>query len=107
MGWDITLEKDGEVVEVDRHAEGGTVPLGGTTQASISITYNYSPLFSFRVLDGNRADHTVPMLRAMVGYFGVYRSRNYWDCTPGNVGYACSILLGWAERHRDAVWRVT
>lgn len=44
MSWDIYLDQDGGTVEVERHEEGGTFALGGTTRAELNITYNYGAL---------------------------------------------------------------
>ena len=30
---------------------------------------------------------------------------SYWMSTPGNAGYALSILLSWAKQHPEATWK--
>lgn len=119
MGWWVNLEKDGYCVRVDKHSEGGTFQVGGTTSARVSVTYNYgqffvdawdedlegSPLPS--MLDGREAGETIPLLEKAVGFLGRYPGKSYWAKTPGNAGKALALLLSWAREHPDAVWRVT
>lgn len=54
MSYDISLYNantdPGEVVEVERHEDGGTYVLGGTTEAHLDITYNYS-WFYYHLID--------------------------------------------------------
>ena len=43
MSYDVELkDKNGNLVRVDRHAEGGTYMIGGSTEGHLNITYNYS-----------------------------------------------------------------
>lgn len=107
-------------VSVEIHQEGSTYAVGGTTAADISITYNYGKLFrdAFpdtepdkpnvlgRMLDGKRAGDVVETLTNAVEQLGTTRDRNYWLATPGNAGYALSVLLRWAKQHPDAVFNV-
>jgi hypothetical protein len=43
MGWWVTLE--GESGKVDSHFEGGVLTVGGSVEPTMSVTYNYSPLY--------------------------------------------------------------
>ena len=106
MSWDISLENDRGPVVVDRHAEGGTYPLGGTTRAELNVTYNYADLFPFRELDGQRAGDTRERMREAIAVLGTQRDQDYWTPTPGNVGHALEILLAWADQYPEATWRV-
>jgi hypothetical protein len=107
MSWDIYLEKNSVVVEVDCHTEGGTYVLGGTSEGVLNVTYNYRNQYHFGLLHGERAGDTIESLRDAVNRLGTDRDKNYWAPTPGNAGYACSILLKWARSHPSAVWRVS
>lgn len=91
---------------VDTHAEGGTYVLGGTPRAELNVTYNYGSFFDFRSLNGRTGRETIARLREAVELFGTDRDVDYWARTPGNAGYACSILLKWATEHPDGIWRV-
>ena len=107
MSYDISLnDSSGHTVMVDRHWEGGTFALGGSTDADMNITYNYSRLFPFRDLHRKRAGDTIDQMQAAVDHLGKDRDDDYWTPTKGNVGYAVSILLDWARQHPDAVWEV-
>lgn len=115
MSYDVSLEDEsGTCVAVDRHTEGGTYAVGGTVDADLNVTYNYS-WFYFRYLDkkhglrwlsGKRASETIEKLEAAVKELGDNTYEDYWAPTPGNAGYALAVLLGWAKQYPDATWRV-
>lgn len=100
-------------VEVARHAEGGTYQLGGTNAAELNVTYNYGRFYypqlpeGLRTLHEKRAADCIEMLEERVQALGTNRDGDYWAATPGNAGYALSILLAWAKEHPDAVFRVS
>ena len=114
MSWWVSLEESGKPVEVSRHEEGGTYALGGTTEADLSITYNYSPYFykylnvdkGLRFLHEKQAVDTVKALAYATFKLGAVRDDDYWKATPGNAGYALSILLQWAMDNPTAIFRV-
>lgn len=65
MSWWVYLNgEDGEPVEVERHAEGGTYAVGGVPKAELNVTYNYGTYYrhvwdtddSLRYLDGETAE---------------------------------------------------
>lgn len=109
----VLLGKDGQPVQVDRHRDGGTYVLGGTTEADLNITYNYGGhIFPWidggiRGLHGKRAGDCIDDLTRAVEALGVERDRYYWAATPGNAGYALSILLRWARQHPNATFDVS
>lgn len=112
MSYDVSLMRFGQVVEVEHFTEGGTYPLGGTNEAHINITYNYSFFFhhfldkdhGLRWLYGKEAQATIERLEEAVKILGTRQYPDYWADTPGNAGYALSILLKWAKQHPDAIW---
>jgi hypothetical protein len=93
-------------VEIEPHAEGGTYAVGGTSEATVNVTYNYSKHFWFRDLHGKTGGETAKQLREAVQKLGTERSADYWEPTPGNAGAAVALLLSWAEQHPEAIWRV-
>lgn len=108
----VDPETEGSV-RVDNHAEGGTYVLGGTTEAILNVTYNYSAHIcehlsaeGLRWLDGRAAAETTDALRSAVAELGAERDDDYWAETEGNAGHALSVLLRWAEQHPQAIWRV-
>jgi len=108
MSYDISLlnPETKKPAEVIRFHEGGTQPLGGSTEATLNVTYNYSDKFSFRDLNNKKASNTIKIMEEAVKKYGTETSENYWDSTPGNVGYAIFILLGWAKQYPDYIWEV-
>lgn len=113
MSYDIDLlGKNGEIVKVETHSEGGTHVFGGTTAASLNVTWNYAQFFDtidkkqgIRWLYGKKASECVQRLREAIGILGTDQDEDYWTATQGNAGHALEILLKWAEQHPDAEFR--
>jgi hypothetical protein len=88
--------------------------LGGTMDAMLNVTYNYGPFFYEALdaekglwwLDGKTAGQSMGRLEAAVDKLGASRDSDYWKATPGNAGYALSVLLGWARQHSCVKWYV-
>ena len=97
--------------EVHRQ-DGGTYILGGTGACRLNVTYNYSDQFKphfdggLWLLDGKSASEMIPVLEHAVTELGTERALDYWEPTPGNAGYALSILLGWAQEHPEGKFEV-
>ena len=108
MSWWVSLvdPETKEIVEVPRFQEGGSQVLGGTTVGDLNVTYNYRKHYDFKDLNGQVAGDMIEDLEIDVQKLGVVRTNDYWDPTPGNVGFALSILLAWARRHPTAVFEV-
>lgn len=108
MSYDISLSnpETGETLEVGNHQEGSIIAIGGVPFADMNVTYNYSKHFDFRSLHGKTGQETIPVLAEAVRRLGTIRDRDYWATTPGNAGYACSVLLGWAAQHSTGKWDV-
>ena len=117
MSYDIDLKnKDGQVVSVDKHEEGGTYCMGGIAKASLNVTYNYSPFYrcfldkdyGIRWLYGKTGEQSIPRLEHAIKKLhplgGDRRFENYWAPTPGNASYALQILLSWAKQHPTATF---
>lgn len=109
MSYDVSLEGAGPVKRI---SEGGTQVLGGSTEAELNITYNYSEVynllgFNISQLNGQKAGDWIPELDALVSRLGTKQFTDYWAPTPGNAGYALSILLEWAKQYPDAIFRVS
>ena len=112
MSWWVSLEENGKPVKVSRHEEGGTYVLGDICDAELSIPYNYSPYFykylsverGLRFLHEKQAVDTVKALAYATFKLGAVREDG--KTTPGNAGYALSILLQWAMDNPTAIFRV-
>ena len=101
-------------LNVDQHSEGGTYVLGGTIDAELNVTYNYSVHIrsamhpdGLRFLHERQAAEAIPFLERAVASLGTERDPDYWAPTAGNAGYALNILLTWARKHPDGVFRVS
>ena len=115
MSWWVSLlDEHGVLVYVPRFIEGGTYPVGGTEQAELNITYNYSkwyhqhfmPRSGLQWLHNKVAFDTIGQLERAVKELGTIQDTNYWASTPGNAGYALSLLLKWAKQHPKAIFVV-
>lgn len=116
MSWDIYLRNGDDLATVERHEDGGTYVVGGTTEAHLNVTWNYGEVI-YRMglfdgaglkefLHGKQAADVIPALEDAVKRLGTFRYRDYWAPTPGNTGYALNILLIWARQHPTAVFEV-
>jgi hypothetical protein len=119
MSYDIDLVKDGKVCEIPNHTEGGIFALGGSTKASLNVTYNYACFYywfldknlGLKWLFGKQAKDTIERLEKAVyilteeaGFGSNIYEKDYWASTPGNAGHALKVLLSWAKLHPDAKW---
>lgn len=117
MSYDISLIKDGVVCGVKSHQEGGNIVMGGSSEASINITWNYAFFFynfldkrkGIRWLYGKSGKETIARLekavKSLTGWMGdgIYE-KDYWAPTFGNAKHALEVLLGWAKQHPDGIW---
>lgn len=97
MSYDISLAC--ELTE-PHHLKGGTYAMGGTTEASLNVTYNYSPHFyrvmgekGIRTIYGMSASESLGVLASAVGALGDDRSDDYWTSTEGNAKAALLDLM--------------
>lgn len=121
--WVYLENEDGCRCIIDRHEEGGTYAIGGTADAVLNVTYNYSWFYKrclgegdLRWLDGRQAAECIEQLDKAIGELGTDQHHSgcdpdapidYWAPTPGNAGYALNILLGWARQYPNARFRVS
>lgn len=112
MSYDLGLYINDVPVKVKHFAEGGTQVMGGTDDAELNITYNYS-WFYYQCLDkenglrwlyGKSGKEAEPRLSAAVEILGTRQNSDYWADTPGNAGHALNILLEWARQYPDAIF---
>jgi len=116
MSYDIRLVDDkGETIYLpESHAlRGGTYALGGTTEAWLNVTYNYSQFFhaaldaekGIRWLYGRRARDCVAALEKAIAVLGTTTDDDYWRATPGNAGAALNNLLTLARLCPDGIFQ--
>lgn len=115
MSWWIYLnDSNGQPVQIEKFSEGGTYAVGGISEATLNITYNYSRIFQeylhpegLRWLNEKKASEVLPALVNAVDQLGIQRDNDYWKATKGNAGLALSILAQWAKDNPDAMFLVS
>lgn len=118
MSYWIELQVDGKMVELQQShtLRGGTYALGGTTEATLNITYNYWKYFhkvfgenGIRGLYGRNVADGITWLMGGLRQLEGVPDDNYWAATEGNAKKAIEdlITLGGlvlGEGHFNAVW---
>lgn len=116
MGYDIKLKDavSGETILFDspHQIRGGTYAVGGTDEAWLSVTYNYSKHFyrvvdekdGIRVLYGKTGAESIPILKEAISKLKNDVSDDYWEATEGNAKQALVGLLAFAQLRPDGIW---
>lgn len=115
MSYDIDLvdpvSKEVLVLDTPHQMKGGTYCVGGTSQASLNITYNYANHFTkvlgeggIRSIYGKTAVETIPVLENAISQLGDDVSDDYWAATEGNAKRSLIQLLALARLRPDGVW---
>ena len=107
------MDEHNRPVQVERHSEGGTYEIGGTTDASLNVTYNYAKFFrdtidedeGIRWIVNKTGEECISKLHSAIRELGTVQDDNYWKATEGNAGHALSILMLWAKQYPNAVFR--
>jgi hypothetical protein len=115
MSYDIRL-LDPETKEqiyfgTPHQLKGGTYALGGTTEAWLNVTYNYSSHF-YRVLGekgirsiyGLTGAASIPILEAAAAKLADDFDHDYWKPTEGNAKLAIFNLVELARAAPHGVW---
>lgn len=102
MSYDVSVvDTDGnEVVLSSTNVEqGGTYAIGGTRDAWLNITYNYSEFFRKQLgsdgiyrLDGMKPEEALPLVENAVDNMVGERDADYWAKTEGNAKAALTSL---------------
>jgi hypothetical protein len=115
MSYDISLNDPvtGETIELDdsHQMKGGTYAIGGTPEASLNVTYNYSKYYyktyqenGIRTIYRMSGAESIPILQKMADNLGDDVSDNYWEPTEGNAKRPLMQLLAFAKMRPDGVW---
>ncbi len=115
MSYDIDLKDpvSGKVLQLDSPhlMRGGTYCLGGTTDASLNVTYNYGTHFrrvlgeeGIRTIYGMTGSESIPVLEGGISQLGNDTDEDYWKPTEGNAKRALTQLLALAKMRPDGVW---
>lgn len=116
MSYDIELcdpiTKKPIEFETPHHMTGGTYQQGGTTQAWLNVTYNYTKFYDsamseekgIRVIYGMSGAESIPILKAAISKLGNDIDDDYWKPTEGNAKRALIQLLAFAQMRPDGIW---
>lgn len=115
MSYDLGLKDSvsGEWLQLDEphQMKGGTYCVGGQTEATFNITYNYADHFyrvigpeGIRTLYGKSGAETIPMLKEAIQELGDDVDDNYWKSTEGNAKRSLQSLLALAQMRPDGIW---
>jgi hypothetical protein len=122
MSYDINLLDPitKNVIEInDAHfLRGGTYKIGGSTELSLNMTYNYSEFLhkviqpqntpsedksGIRSLYGMTALEAIPILEAAISNLKDDFDNDYWKPTEGNTKCALNNLLTMCKMRPDAI----
>lgn len=99
------------VVEQKHTIAGGTYQLGGTTNLSFNITWNYAPHLrkalgenGVRTIYGMTGEESIPILEAGIAKLGDDINNDYWESTEGNTKTALRSLLELAQLGLTGIW---
>jgi len=115
MSYDIELidPVTKAVLELDapHDMRGGTYAVGGSSEASLNITWNYAPILyrvlpeGIRGLYGKTGAESIPLLKDAISKLGDDVHPDYWTATEGNVKKALCQVLALAQMRPDGVWQ--
>ena len=116
MSYDISLNDPvtKEVIQFDSPHQivGGTYALGGTKEAWLNITYNYS-IFYYKVINkkdgirylyGKTGAEAIPILEKAIKKLKDDVNPDYWEATQGNAKQALYGLLAFAKMRPDGIF---
>lgn len=115
MSYDIELLEPvtQKVIEFENahQIKGGTYALGGTTEAWLNITWNYSKFYyrafgeqGIRTIYGMTGAESIPVLKSAMEKLGDDVVDDYWASTEGNAKKALAGLLAFAQMRPDGIW---
>ena len=117
MSYDIDLNcpVTNKVIKFDfnHNMKGGTYAVGGTNEASLNVTYNYAPIFyklfhekGIHTLYGMSGSESISLISTAILKLSDDVSKDYWECTEGNVKKVLYQLLSFAKMRPDGIWSV-
>jgi hypothetical protein len=115
MSYDIDLvdpvTRETLHTEVPHQMNGGTYALGGTTELTFNITYNYYKHFrrvmgenGIRSIYGKSGAESITILKNAISQLGDDVSEDYWNATEGNAKRSLFSLLAMAQLRPDGIW---
>jgi len=115
MSYDISLldPVTKETIQLDdnHYIRGGTYAVGGTTEAWLNITYNYSKFYydvigknGIRSIYGLSGAESIPILKNAISLLKDDVDNDYWKATEGNAKRSLLGLLALAQLRPDGIW---
>lgn len=115
MGYSIRIvdkfTRETLMLNARHEIRGGTYELGGTCEAWLDVTYNYSKYFErvlgksgIRTLYESSSKESLPLLRDCIEKLEGYPSLDYWEATEGNARQALISLYSLALLYPDGIW---
>lgn len=116
MSYDISLvdpvTRETLSLDAPHHMRGGTYPVGGSTEASLNVTYNYGMHLraafnsdkGIRTIYGMSGAESLPILERAISELDDDVDPDYWKSTQGNTKRALTQLLALAKMRPDGVW---
>lgn len=118
MSYDMSLHdpvtKEVLHAQAKHEIAGGTYCMGGTTELSLNITYNYARFYrredilgeekGIRVIYGMTGAESIPVLKAAAEKLKNDVHEDYWQPTEGNAKQALMGLIALAQLRPDGVW---
>lgn len=116
MSYDIDLcdPVTNKIIELDHihDIRGGTYAMGGTTETSLNITYNYGKHYyrvmgenGIRTIYGMTGAESIPLLKEAISKLGDDVDPDYWKDTEGNAKRTLCGLLAFAQMRPDGIWK--
>lgn len=120
MSYDISLvdpvSRETLVIESPHFMQGGIYQLGGTTELSLNITYNYSKYYyevypekGIREIYNKTGFESISIIENLI--YGIESrydvsdvSDDYFECTAGNAVRPLYQLLAMARMRPDGIW---
>lgn len=90
---------------------GGTYIPGGTTEAWLNITYNYSRYFEtlgpkgLREIYNKTGAESIPLLETCIQGLNDDTDSDYWKATEGNAKQALLKVKALAQLRPDGIWK--
>lgn len=115
MSYDIRLTdpvtKDVLYFDAPHQFKGGAYAIGGTNEAWLNITYNYSDFYrnafgpeGIRTIYGKSGAESLPLLDKAIASLSNDVNPDYWKTTEGNAKRPLFQLKAMAQMRPDGIW---
>lgn len=122
-----------EIAQVSPHTEGGTIAVGGSTEARMDVTYNYGWYYhlvfgenGIRHLKGMHVGQSLPLIANAIYRLSAPNMRDqynadkdndhldtwtepddyYWKPTPENALAVLKVMMIWGLDNINGIWYV-